>query len=76
VAFTILSFHCACDFVYVLGDNCSELQDTDPSVEAPGLEASQASNAAVWTREEREREKERVTHCKLGGIEIGDGGPY
>jgi hypothetical protein len=61
VAFTILSFHYACDFMQGLGDGCGELRDAILPIEASGQEASRASNVAAWTCEEAERERDTHT---------------
>jgi hypothetical protein len=56
VAFTILSFQCACDFAQGLEVGCGELRDTDPSVDASRWEVSHASNGVTQMQEETERE--------------------
>jgi hypothetical protein len=57
VAFTILSFQCACDFAQGLEVGCGELRDTDPSMDASRWEVSHASNGVTQTkRRQRERD--------------------
>jgi hypothetical protein len=74
VAFMILSFHYAHDLAHGLGDHRDESRDIDLFVDAPGKEATCASNGAAWMSKERESDRHAASWAtRKWGMEIPNG---